>query len=212
MGTPRSFSRTTAAWRRGSTTLQQVQQQLQGGSAASDQQRRQVIGALATLVQNLESGMNQLNPLTDSFAQFLQAQEAYQVSIDQAERTLVQTIQTALSEMRTFLQGQPCGQSDAERQFTAIQVIFSASVLQFGAVFGTLDTATSAASTALGTLISTLLNFSSSYNAAIAQLQAAAVPQFAGVLEEIHFDTSWATWKALAQSAGEYAMPKRAHL
>ena len=177
--------------------------QIPPGGKPTPQQQAALTKNFNAILTGLASGKTQLNGGVQGVAAYLQQQQALATEIRNTENQLQTANARALSAMQQSLAGKPCGQAEAKAQFAADSVSNQASVQQFKTAFATLATQTSAANTAVGLMLSTVLDYAQEINPIIGEIKSASGQDLSNFMRKLDVQTAIDLWNTLAKTASQ---------
>lgn len=177
--------------------------QIPPGGKPTPQQQAALTKNFNAILTGLASGKTQLNGGVQGVAAYLQQQQALATEIRNTENQLQTANARALSAMQQSLAGKPCGQAEAKAQFAADSASNQASVQQFKTAFATLATQTSAANTAVGLLLSTVLDYAQEINPIIGEIKSASGQDLSNFMRKLDVQTAIDLWNTLATTASK---------
>ncbi len=177
--------------------------QIPPGGKPTPQQKAALTRNFNAILAGLASGQTQLNKGALGVAGYLQAQQALATEIRNTENQLQTANARALSAMQQSLAGKPCGQAQAKVQFEIESASNQASVQQFKTAFATLATQTLVANSAVGLMLSTVLDYAQEINPIIDEIQSASGQDLSNFMRKLDVQTAIDLWNTLATTASQ---------
>ena len=183
--------------------------QIPPGGKPTPQQQAALTKNFNAILTGLASGKTQLNGGAQGVAAYLQQQQALATEIRNTENQLQTANARALSAMQQSLAGKPCGQAQAKVQFEIESASNKVSVGQFNSAFATLATQASAANTAVGLMLSTVLDYAQQINPIITEIHSASGQDLSNFMRKLDVQTAIKLWTTLANTASQSLRQKQ---
>jgi hypothetical protein len=177
-----------------------VQAEIRSGTGPTGQQRQRVTDVLGQLTNDLLISKSQLEEGTRALAAFLQQQNAYRKSIQEAINSSDQSAQAALANLVKESSKHRC-QGGLSQKFDEIRGDFTNSMRRISGEFQRVSASSERAEKALATLLGNVVSSQTEMQNVIGLVQAAGNDQLGSFLSKLHLSSAAKQWKDLADQS-----------
>lgn len=164
--------------------------------------QKEALAAQFTIIQNgLSTSASELSQGSLAMVNYVEAQNAITTQVGQIESATETAIQAALNNLLAQTQQEPCGQSDAQSQFSVIQAEYQNTVSVYSSQFGNLSSDTTNASNAVDAIIGLVTDFIGQIQNISKQLQTVEDGNLPAFIQEVKVQASTQLWTDLAAAA-----------
>lgn len=192
---------TSAAFSAAATVESQALAEIQQSGTVTPATQAALAEKLKNTLSLLQQGSRDLTQGSQDIARYSEEQDAYTAQVGTAVRTVSSTVQNALNRLQADVSANPCGQSEAQRQFASHRDQFVSATASFQALFSALKQQTEAASNAVALLIGTVQTAQNKYQPILTQIQSAPGATVNAALQNLHLSIAGGLWSDLATFA-----------